>query len=77
MKKWLAIAVVTLVLSSFFISLAVEEKKGKVSPMKEVTIDQKLNKIMKQNESIIRQLKHIEGDLEFMRKELRIIKARA
>ncbi len=77
MKKWLAIAVVTLVLSSFFISLAVEEKKGKVSPMKEVTIDQKLNKIMKQNESILKELKRIEEDLTLMKKELRIIKARA
>ncbi len=77
MKKWLAIAVMTLVLSTIFISLAVEEKKGKVAPLKEVSIDQKLDKIMKQNESILKELKRIEEDLTFMKKELHIIKARA
>ena len=59
------------------ISLAVEEKKGKVSLLKEVTIEQKLDKIMKQNESILKELKKIEEDLTFMKKELHIIRRKA
>lgn len=77
MKKWLVAVVVALVLSSFFISLAVEKKSDKVTPTEKITIEKKLDKIMKQNESILEELKKIEEDLTFIKKELHIIKARA